>query len=114
MPMLVGLPGAPKKNTDVEFFKTPREVMPILDREHAASCAEENGCISVWKDRQGAMRADLQRFYRTVETETFYTFNALRKWLSPRLREIRQKNPETVRRREALADDMTQIFGKKQ
>ena len=111
MPMLIGLPGGPKR-LEAESFKTPRQAIKIIEAGKGATTAGENGSLTAWRDRKGVLRGELNRFLRTVEGEKFTDTKSLVAWLKPRLIEIMQPNAEGAAKRAALTDDLTHVLGR--
>lgn len=91
MPMLVGLPGA-KKRLEAEPFKTAAGAVRIIEAGKGAYACYENGAINVWRDKRGVLRANVERFHETVESERFMGYGGLAYWLKLKLKEIRQPN----------------------
>ncbi len=96
MPALTGLPGT-SGSVPVVFFKSAAECIRIMrNRSDAACAAGDNGAINVWRDKDGNLRAHVQRHQRTIDEAEFGKkgYNRLSKWLGPRLKTIREPGPE--------------------
>lgn len=113
MPMLVGLSGGPKE-LEAENFRTLRQAIKIIEAGKGATTAGENGSLTAWRDLKGVLRAELGRFRQIIEKERFGDDSkALTAWLKPRLKEIRKPNAQGAAQRQALAEDMAHILGRR-
>ena len=92
MPVLTGLPGT-SGSVPVVFFRSAAECIRIMRHDSdAVTAASDNGCINVWRDRDGNLHAHVQQHRRTVDDAEFgeVGYRRLSKWISPRLKAIRE------------------------
>ncbi len=88
MPKLCNLEGIKKEKIDAEFFGKALEIKKILDSGKAATAADENGALNVWKDDEGFFRCTAMRFCSTINEERFADFKDVEKWAKKWLKEI--------------------------
>lgn len=109
MPLLIELPGA-KKRLEAQSFKTAAACVRIIEHGKGAYATGDNGCINVWRDKKGILRAHVVRFRETVESERFTGYAGLAYWLRLRLKEIRKPNKEfEVMKRQLFAGHLSAL-----
>lgn len=80
MPRLIGLKGITTKETECEWFSKPMQLKRILDSGKAATTAGDNGAINIWKDDEGFIRCEAQRWCRTINERKFSKISEVRTW----------------------------------
>ncbi len=69
-----------KKGSDIEV---------ILNNHYAATTAGSNGAINVWTDDDWAIRCEVQRYQRTLESKTYTNVKSAIKWVDKWLPKIK-------------------------
>lgn len=87
MPTAVGLPGT-KRDLGVVFVRSVAKLPKVMREGKCASTADDNGSISAWIDDEGKYRCEADRHLRTIDEQTFTTFEAVKKWYAEWLKKI--------------------------
>lgn len=71
MPELKGLQGIKKKSIECIVFQRPIEIIKILNDGYAATTADSNGAMNIWKDDEGFIRCDAMRFCKSFDMKKY-------------------------------------------
>lgn len=89
MGYLQGLKGLPEgTKIDCVFIKKAKEIEVILNNNLAATTAGSNGAINIYKDGNGNIRCEAQRYCSLVEEKTFEVLPDAVKWVGMWLKKI--------------------------
>ena len=88
-PQLHDLEGIKKKKIACEFFRKPSQIKSILDSGKAATAADENGALNVWKDDDGFFRCTAMRRMMTIDEQRFSNLKDAKQWARKWLEEIK-------------------------
>lgn len=81
MGQLQGLKGTDGRKIDCMFIESGKEIEVILQNNKAATAADNNGAINVYKDDEDNIRCEVMRYCKTLEEKTFKTFAPAIKWV---------------------------------
>lgn len=80
MVTLENLEGLAVKKIDAEFFSKASQIKAILDKGIAATAAEQNGALNIWKADDGRYRCESMRSFKTLDYQKFTTLGQVGKW----------------------------------
>jgi hypothetical protein len=83
------LPGIKGGRAKCKFFRLAKEVKPILDSGYAATAADNNGAINVYRDDDGKIRCEAFRFCSLLDEKIFDEYSEAFKWVSKWLKKIK-------------------------
>ena len=81
MPRLSGLPGT-QRDQEAVYVTSPTGAIRALRGKLAATAAGDEGALNVWRDDAGAYRCEFQRYWVTVDHQTYRTLREVREWLT--------------------------------
>lgn len=81
---LTDLPSRPGK-TRAAMFRTVTAGIVALRTHPAATVADDNGAINIWRGRDGLLRGERQRFCVTHSRTCVQTLSRLKAWLKQEL-----------------------------
>ena len=64
------------------------DIEPTLELGYACTCADNNGCINVWKNDKNEICASLSRFQVTIREKAFDSYNEMRKCIREWIKDI--------------------------
>ena len=77
---LIGLPDT-RKIRHCERFRTPAGAIALLRRKIVGTTADSNGALNVYMDKFGKYRCIACRHLCEIDSQTFTSLAAVRKWL---------------------------------
>ena len=92
---LRGLPNT-RKIRRCEHISSAAVAVTLLRCGIAGTTANDYGAINVWNDWDGKYRCESMRHFVTLESKTFTSLTAVRKWVSVWLRNISTGDYEQV------------------
>lgn len=88
MGILSGLSGTKKKSIPCEFFRSASRALAILRKGIAATAANDNGSLNVWRDDERKYRCEAHRHYESLGLEIFNTQKEVAHWIKTWLPKI--------------------------
>lgn len=85
---LKGLKGTTIIDMECEFFKKTSQIKKILESGKAATTANTNGAINIWKDDEGFIRCESMRHYFILDEQKFTKIIEVKNWAKKWLIEI--------------------------
>lgn len=85
---LSNLPGTNGREISCLFIDKGIEIDVVLRNGYAATSANNNGCINIWKDDEGNVRCEAARYMRTLESKTYANIKSAIKWADKWVKEI--------------------------
>ncbi len=82
MNYLKDLEGVSKKEIPCEFIKKPSAIRKLLKSGKAATIADTNGAINIWRDDEGFIRCNVMAWMISIEKKKYKTFKDAEKWIS--------------------------------
>jgi hypothetical protein len=80
MGQLTNLEGLTKKSIDALFIQKGSDIEVILMNDYAATAANYNGAINIWKDDEGNIRCESMRYFTRLETKIYKKISPAIKW----------------------------------
>ena len=85
---LIGLPDT-RKIRHCERFRTPAGAIALLRRKIVGTTADSNGALNVYVDKFGKYRCIAMRYCCEIDSQTFTSLVAARKWVIEWLEKIK-------------------------
>lgn len=79
MGKLVGLEGV-SRDIDALFIYKGSDIEVILNNDYAATDAQQNGAINIYKDDEGKIRCEAMAHFRSLEHKIFDTIEEAIVW----------------------------------
>lgn len=89
MGYLSGLKGTNGKDIKCIFIDKGIDIEVILNDGFAATTADDNGAINVYKDDNGNIRCEIMRYMITLQEKTFENIEDAIKWVDEWLPKIK-------------------------
>lgn len=82
MAQLQNLEGVKAEFVDCENINKGSDIKAILAKGLAATTADSNGAINIWKDDGGNIRCDIMRYCISQDKQIFTKMSDVTKWYS--------------------------------
>lgn len=89
MGTLIDLEGLSVKEVECEFIKKPSDIRKIFKAGKAATTADTNGALNIWKDDEGIIRCNAMAWLQSLEKKQFKTLAGAEKWIAKWLKKIK-------------------------
>ena len=77
-----------KGSIEAYWINDVSDIEPTLELGYACTCADNNGCINVWKNDKNEICAQLSRFQIIVMERTFYSYDEVEECISEWIKDI--------------------------
>ena len=81
--------GVKAKSVDAVFFKRAAKIETILSNNMAATAADYNGALNIWKDDEGKIRCEAFAHYKAVDNNMYSSIPPAIKWAKKWLKKIK-------------------------
>ena len=78
-----------KASIEAYWINDISDIEPTLELGYACTCADNNGCINVWKNDKNEICAQLSRFRFTVKERIFDSYNEMEECIREWIEEIK-------------------------
>lgn len=87
---LIDLEGISKKQIEAVFITSSNNIKSILeDKKIAATSADRNGAINIWKGDNNLIRCESMRFMIVLDKKIFDNYYEVEKWADKWLKKIK-------------------------
>lgn len=78
-----------KASIEAYWINDISDIEPTLELGYACTCADNNGCINVWKNDKNEICAELYKFRFTVKERIFDSYNEMEECIREWIEEIK-------------------------
>ena len=78
-----------KGSIEAYWINDISDIEPTLELGYACTCADNNGCINVWKNDKNEICAELSKFRFTVKERIFDSYNEMEECIREWIEEIK-------------------------
>lgn len=89
MGILKGLAGISLDETPCLFIEKASEIEVVLRNGYAATSANNNGALNVWKDDEGKCRCESMRYMVKIESKIYSNISGAMRWTEKWLEKIK-------------------------
>jgi hypothetical protein len=87
--LLNDLEGVSIKDTKALFFKKPSDIDVIFHNGYAATAADTNGAINIWKDEDDNIRCEAMRHLVSIDDKVYENLLDVKMWAKKWLAKIK-------------------------